>query len=166
MLTCVGRGWNKVSAYNCNEAGEWDAAVAGERPQLAGGGGDCTYDAGGEDDDNDARHHVGGGVALGDVEKDLDEGVAGWGGDNVVDIAEGEAQRDDHQEAERAIHGDAGHDSSWQGFRGVFNLLRCWDRLGQSCPSLSSKTGGVVTYTCERRNRSQPSRQLFPTGRS
>jgi len=111
-----GKGRNKFSAYSCNEAGEWDTSVTGERPQLAGGGGDCAYDAADEDDDDDGCHHIGGGVALGGVEKDLDEGVAGRGADDVVDVAEGEAQRDDHQEAEGAAYGDAHRDGPGQGF--------------------------------------------------
>jgi hypothetical protein len=63
---------------------------------LTGGSGDFTDDAGGEDNDDYGGHHVGGGVDLGGVVEDLNEGVAGWSRENVCDIAEGEAQRDDH----------------------------------------------------------------------
>ena len=83
---------------------------------MAGGGGDRTYDGGSEDDDNDSRHHVGGGVALGAIKEDLDKWIAGRGGDNVINVADGETQRDDHQEAEGAVHGGAYQDGPRYGF--------------------------------------------------
>jgi hypothetical protein len=46
---------------------------------------------GGEDDDDNGRHHVGSGVALGGVKKDLDEGVAGRGSEDGINVVNGEA---------------------------------------------------------------------------
>ena len=78
---------------------EWKASVTCEAPQLPRRSGNLADDCRCEDDDDDGYHCVGSCIVLCGIEKDLDEGVAGVGGQNGVNIAESEAQGDDHDEA-------------------------------------------------------------------
>ncbi len=67
----IGRWWTHIS----NSIRERNAFVSCERPKLPAGGGNASNNRGGQGNDDDEREYIGGSMALGNIEQDLDERV-------------------------------------------------------------------------------------------
>jgi hypothetical protein len=84
--------WKKgVFTYISEKIREWDTIITSKRPQLSRCRGHFRDGTGGQSYDQDGRHGVGSSVAAGRVVEDLNEGVTGGTGQDVVNVTEREA---------------------------------------------------------------------------
>ena len=118
-------------------------AVSGERPGLAGGGGEEAD--GGEDGhgDQDGGHGGGAGVGLGGVVEDLDEVVAGRGVEGGLQVADAEEEGDDGGEAEDAVDEDGEEHAARHDDGGVLDFFR---HVGGAVVAFFLGKGGKVSW--------------------
>lgn len=100
-----GDGGRGVDALEVAPAGH--GAVAGEGPELAGGGGGLADSRAQGEGDDDGCHEGGAGEVLDGLGEDLHEGEVGRGVERGVDVADAEEQGERHAQPQGAVEDDA-----------------------------------------------------------
>lgn len=110
-------------AYLFQEVRKWKPVVSGKGPDLAGCRGDFANDRGDDVDDDNGRHDMRGGVAVRNIEEELDEWKAGLAVEEGLGIGNSKAKGDNDNISQHRIEANSPQHCSWKGIGSVFDLF-------------------------------------------
>lgn len=121
------QGHLRNSTYLCQPRAEWQTIISSKTPNLSTRGCNLTDDGGHQCDDDQRNHDIGARITIGDIEEELNEGIASRTAQESLRIRNRKAKRQDRNVAKDCVEGNTPEDSAWQSLRCVFHFF-CYCR--------------------------------------